>query len=181
MKKENLIFKNDSKHIHDTFIKSCLFNCLTADDEYKEFLTETLEKANNTEEFTEMFLANKKYKHKQGYQVLLRSEKPDQVWYFIRENFGDKCFKTMSDVGGVMVGNDDFSIIVPNGYGDGTTRVAVFDKGEFYVDNLMQFFTSISGKFAIYGYDCDGAPETELDGRYGIYYYDGLVAFVKWN
>ena len=44
-------------------------------------------------------------------------------WYRIRELFGDRCFKTASDVGSLLVGNEEFQVLIPNGYGDGTTRV----------------------------------------------------------
>lgn len=51
-------------------------------------------------------------------------------WYRIRELFGDRCFKTASDVGSLLVGNEEFQVLIPNGYGDGTTRVAVFNKAD---------------------------------------------------
>lgn len=43
-------------------------------------------------------------------------------WYRIRELFGNRCFKTASDAGSLLVGNEEFQVLIPNGYGDGTTR-----------------------------------------------------------
>lgn len=54
----------------------------------------------------------------------------DYHWYRIRDLFGDRCFKTYSDVGSLLVGNEDFQVLIPNGMGDGTTRVAVFKKDD---------------------------------------------------
>ena len=106
----------------------------------------------------------------------------EEKWYKIRENFGNRCFKTDSGVGSVKAGNDDFSILIPNGYGDGVTRVAVFEnEDDFIAENLMSFTGIIlAGKCNIYKYDCDCCDVAkELNGKYLIYAYDGLVAFVK--
>ena len=96
--------------------------------------------------------------------------------------FGDKCFKTYSDAGGVKVGSDTFSVLVPNGRGDRTTRVAVFeDESEFNADLMMYSGTSLHGDFVIYDYDCGNNPVTQLSGNYFVYYYDDLVAFVRYR
>ena len=175
MRKENLKFKTN-----DGFIKDCIFNPSIFNEKYDNFLKEVLQTAENTEEFINLFLANKDFKKTQGYQELLKYERPEQAWYFVRENFSEKCLKLNSDAGGVKVGNDDFSIIIPNGYGDGITRVAIFENNDFYCDNLMTYFTLIKcERCHIYDYDCGGLPQVELNGYYSIYFYDGLVAFVK--
>lgn len=108
----------------------------------------------------------------------------ENKWYKIRENFGDRCFITMSDVGCVRVGNDDFSVLIPNGYGDGTTRVAVFENGnDFTAEDIMRFTgISVTGKCNIFYYDCGGdTVAREINGNYLVYAYEGLVAFVKYK
>lgn len=101
-------------------------------------------------------------------------------WYRIREMFGDKCFKTDSDAGGVLVGNEEFNLIVPNGYGDGTTRIAVFHRDDKFDASLMKYFVGLNGKFNIYSHDCSfDLIEETLEGEFAVYYYDGLVAFVE--
>lgn len=187
MTKNELIFKNDSPHVNDTFLKTCIFNpeyaissCKGGEEEYFKFLDRTLAESSTTEEFVDAYLKCTEYRKLQGYQELLKRERPERVWYFIRDNFGNKCFKTESDIGGVRVGTTNFSVNINNGMGDGETRVAVFESDEdFYSEHLMTFQTSVRGRFYIFDYDCGGSPVKELDGRYGIYSYQGLVAFVR--
>lgn len=91
-------------------------------------------------------------------------------------------FYTFSDAGGVLVGNEDFSVVVPNGRGDGRTKVFI---GKEIPDGL-DFFGCVKGTFNIYNYDClseedlDKNIECKLEGRYGVYYGYGGVYFDKW-
>ena len=113
-------------------------------------------------------------------------------WYRIRSLFGERCFKTVSDVGSVLVGNEMFQVYVPNGYGDGITRVAVFNKDDedYVADSLISMMMDdqrgpvLNGNFNIYPYDCCNPTVAEpcesLVGRYATYYYDDLVAFIEW-
>lgn len=39
-------------------------------------------------------------------------------WYRIRELFGNRCFKTASYVGSLLVGNEEFQVRIPNGHGE---------------------------------------------------------------
>lgn len=152
-------------------------------DEYFIFMNTTLANSSSSDDFIDNFLADKRFIKTTGYIELMMRERPDKVWYYVRENFGDRCFKTESDIGSVKVGTDDFSVAISNGYGDGVTRVAVFNNAdEFYSGSVMHFHSSIEGHFFIYDYDCGGGePVKELSGRYGVYYYSGLVAFVYWG
>lgn len=113
----------------------------------------------------------------------IRHEMPERVWKEIRAAIGDSCVKTVSDAGGVKIGSDSMSLIVPNGRGDGTTRVGVIDDRNRIEDwtPAMTFFSSIDGSFSIYSYDCGGEPVKTLVGRYGIFFYDGIVIFEKWS
>lgn len=112
-------------------------------------------------------------------------------WYRIRELFGDRCFKTASYVGSLLVGNEEFQVLIPNGHGDGTTRVAVFNKADSDFDvasrvmsDMMDSGPYLYGEFNIYPYDCSDPTVDEpcktLEGRYWTYYYDGLIAFVEY-
>lgn len=98
------------------------------------------------------------------------------------ENSGN-CFTTLSDVGGVKVGNNDNYFIIPNGKGDGDTIVAIFDNAEeeeFNEDMLNnRSAIPISGHHCIYEYDCGDSVKAKLDGDYFAYGSDGFVAFVK--
>ena len=91
---------------------------------------------------------------------------------------GDKVFKTVSDIGGVKIGNDKFTVIIPNGYGDGDTRIAIVNRGEIN-DNMFNFFTFIEGDINIYSYDCGDDVVKTISGKYGVYYWEGFVIFEK--
>ena len=137
------------------------------------------DEANSIDEFKKSILADDSLSHCQGYAILSREDMQEH-WYRIRRMFGDKCFKTDSDAGGVRVGNEEFNLVIPNGHGDGTTRVAVFRKGDKFNLNMMNYYNVLHGKFNIYDYDCscDRIIET-LEGDFSTYYYEGLVAFVE--
>lgn len=88
-------------------------------------------------------------------------------------------------------------MLIPNRYGDGTTRVAVFNKADSDFDinsdydvafrimsDMMDSGPYLYGEFNIYPYDCCNPTVDEpcktLEGRYWTYYYDGLIAFVEY-
>lgn len=107
-------------------------------------------------------------------------------WLTIRKLFGDRCFKTFSDRGGVLVGNESFQTLIRNGYGDGITRNAIlplknisdFDKWDKLMNNTN---ITLEGKFNIYTDDCQTEDvEKELNGKYAVYYYNGLVLFLEY-
>lgn len=81
-----------------------------------------------------------------------------------------KRFYTESDAGGVRIGiNGSFTVLIPNGYGDGKTEVIIYDE-EIKMDH-RRFFTSIEGsQINIYAFDC-GCDELvyTLSGKYDIY------------
>ena len=81
-----------------------------------------------------------------------------------------------------MIGNEDFNIIIPNGYGDGETIVYLVDDNVGNLDNMANFFTSFNANDThIYAEDTNlKKTKINLDGRYGAYYYDGTVIFAKW-
>ena len=50
--------------------------------------------------------------------------------------------------------------------------------------NAFDLIGVIKGRFQIYDYDCADlkpADETNLDGRYGVYAWDGVVVFNHWD
>lgn len=85
-------------------------------------------------------------------------------------------FHTLSDVGGLKIGNKDFSIIIPNGYGDGETNVYISEK-KIHVP--LEYYTFVKGTIEIDDYDCGGTIITTLKGTYHIYIGNGNVVFVQ--
>ena len=159
------------------FVKGCIFNnWVNGYDEIMQHLRDAVD----TEDFINKILGDPELATTQAYAEVSKKLHPGSHWYRVREMFGNRAFKTSSDAGSVKVGVSNMFVLVPNGYGDGITRVGVFDNAREFNDDMMAFFTTISGKdIAIYGYDCGDLPEITISGRYNIYYYSGLVAFVK--
>lgn len=113
------------------------------------------------------------------------SKKSASHWYRIREQFGNKCFKTWSDVGSLLVNNNT---LIHNHIGDGETRVAVFSKNDsdyegfaFFEDMMDSCNIMFDGKIDIYNYDIIGEGRIckSIKGSYVVYVYQGLIAFVE--
>lgn len=104
-------------------------------------------------------------------------------FHFIRGMVGAREIKTSSDAGGVLVAHDGFGVIVPNGEGDGTSRVAVFDDEEEINTSALRYFTMLTGRFEIHDYDCsDESPVVaRLEGQFNVWYGMGFVIFVRVN
>ena len=100
-----------------------------------------------------------------------------------------KKFKLDSDIGSVLVGNEQVQFALPNIGGDGTTTLLIYNSIDEYstVQNERQdeFVTCIQGTFNVFKYDCsDGDNEdvvTTLQGRYGVYRNDYTVILVRWE
>jgi hypothetical protein len=102
-----------------------------------------------------------------------------------------RIFDCPSDIGSVLVGNEDFGIALPNIGGDGWTVLRIYEnRKEKDADCKargveLRFITSIEGKFNIYNYDCsDRKPEdiiATIEGRYGVYSGQMEVALEKWS
>jgi hypothetical protein len=106
----------------------------------------------------------------------------DIAWYFLRNQLRDNVFKTTSDAGSIKIGNGSFTILIGNDYGDGETRVAVVMEKDTFNSQLMNFKNSVEGIINIYDYDCGGGQVIKtITGKYGIYAYNGIVVFEKWE
>lgn len=185
MKKDDIydvLKKNVSKGCNINLLGSCIEN--------SESCSKLYEKCNSYDEF-ETRVLNKECDSNIVYSLIsIYGKDSEYHWYRIRDLFGDRCFKTYSDVGSLLVGNESFQVLIPNGKGDGTTRVAVFKKNDSVSVGLIELMMdrkhgpTLNGKFNIYSYDCDNPEKDEplktLDGKFLTYYYDGFVAFVEY-
>ena len=181
-------------NIYDVLKKNisngCIAHYLRACIENDESCAKLYESCNSYDEFEKRVL-NKESNSDIVYSLIsLYGKDSDYHWYRIRDFFCDRCFKTYSDVGSLLVGNEDFQVLIPNGIGDGTTRVAVFKKDDDVYGGLIELMMdckhgpTLNGKFNIYSSDCDNPAVDEpcktLDGRYFTYFYDGFIAFVEY-
>ena len=124
MKLENIddvLKQNMSKDCSIHYLGSCILDC----DDYAKLY----ESCSNYDEFEKRVLNEECCLNVIYSYISLYGKDRRNHWYRIRELFGDRCFKTASDVGSLLVGNEEFQVLIPNGYGDGITRVAVFNKG----------------------------------------------------
>lgn len=110
-----------------------------------------------------------------------------------------KEYEVYSDAGGILVGTRDCRVHIPNAYGDGITKVRVFDTKEEFepyrgTKSNLEFVTTVCGnRIEIPDYDCpskepwfdgtvhDWTPIVTLDGCYAIYAHDGEIDFERWG
>lgn len=181
---------SDIRFPHETS-DSFLLRCLDVDaiiapagfdsaDDYRSHVSGLIASAANTENLIDMILGDDAMRYTQIAAELSKRERPSGHWLRIRQLFGDRQFKTVSDAGGLKIGNAAFSLIVPNGRGDGVTRVAVFSRDELphnYLFHMMSYWTRITGDIDIYFSDCGSDVCTTIHGAFDVYIYDGLIAF----
>lgn len=94
-----------------------------------------------------------------------------------------KKFYTLSDAGGVRIGNKQFQMLIPNGQGDGITRINFLDD-EDSLPLEAKYFTCFKGEnIKVYAYDCGSCDMyvATMSGRFGVYYINKDVYFVKWE
>lgn len=117
-------------------------------------------------------------------------------WYAFRDfcSKHGKFFKTDSDAGSVLITIGSSRLLIPNGHGDGESRVLILDDItdiNTFEDVFEYVFKSdpilITGTYMkIYSYDCIQSdelplytPEVILSGSYNIYVKEGYVVFKK--
>lgn len=102
----------------------------------------------------------------------------------IIDNIGNDIHKAISDIGSLKIGNDNFALFIPNGYGDGFTIYAVYDSEPAWIDLMnfcnSEYFEVKNDNAYVYNYDCGNAHDVcLLPGRYRAYYYDGIVVIYR--
>lgn len=163
---------NTTKEL-DEFIKKCICNKFAGKE---DIYMELWEKSETVDDFKKLVFHDKRLLTEQATGEMFKHD-----WYFKRNMLGNKQIKLYSDAGGVKVGTDNFSIIIPNGYGDGITRFAVLNEDEVNT-SVFNYFTLLEGdEINIYKSDCGNTILQTLKGRYGAYYSDGFVVLVEYN
>jgi len=153
------------------FQKQCLTNPFNGGEKFAKLWR----KAKDLNEFLFLCRTDEELKTTQGVAELFKND-----WRFLRSQLGDKCRKTMSDVGGLKIGNNNFEIIIPNGMGDGETRYAVFEPEEKVNTAAFNYWTLIKGKnIKIYSYDCGYDVLETISGEFSVYYKDGIIIIKK--
>lgn len=167
MKKEEL--KGSMK----PFVYECLFN-----EEAESFdkIVAYTEKAESVEEFKSLIFGDKSLRLSQGFAELCKEA--DDYYERVEKFLGENIRRTYSDAGSLKLGNSSFSILIPNGYGDGVTQYAVLGEKEWN-DNLLKFLTQVEGKFNIFSYDCGNEVQETVRGKFNIFSGAGIVVFQR--
>ena len=146
-------------------------------------------KAKTFEEFVELFFSadEEEIVRSYGYCELsktLNAKAHEKRFNRMLSN-ANRAYYTMSDIGSLKIGNSNFTMLVPNSYGDGETKVFVFKKGnENFIYNMLNIHDwrcSCKGKIDIYHYDCGDDICATLEGSYSIYSENGNVIFVEYE
>lgn len=162
-----------------SFFKDCFLNDLKLHEIIE--LEKMYKKAKSLDELKNIVILSEEERVKKSQCYAVASKELPGHWKRIRSMIGNKCKKTISDVGGLKIGNSEFSIIIPNGLGDGTTRYAIYEAYEGFNEQMLAFSTSVQGEIDIYNYDCGDEIVDHISGRYGIYSGNGFIIFQKWN
>lgn len=109
------------------------------------------------------------------YAVASKLCKDNKHWYRVRAML-DKVHKVGTDTGSLLLySSDEKSCIhIPNGFGDCLMRFGIVDKDKFNPD-MAEYFSMFVGNYKVKDeYD----EWIELNGRFGAYYYEGIVILV---
>lgn len=167
-----------TKKIRNNFTKRCLGDETSP---YYGIIKGYWTQAKNIEEFVSLVLSDKRLEENRGYWELAK----EKAYYYdnmVNSYLGaraDDHFTTYSDVASLKVGNEGFTINIPNQYGDGENNVYIFDN--MVELSCVDFLTTIEGTFNIYGYDCGKEVAITLHGKYAIYRASQVFVFVKWE
>lgn len=159
----------------NAYIKACVFDRWAPGyDDAVEILLNSY----SVEEFVDLYLDYDALNDTLGYAELSKLDE-DGHWARVYDMLGKNWRETESDADGLKIGNDEWTILIPNGSGDGETRYGVVEDRGFNPD-MMEYFTEVEGTFNIYSYDCGSDIDMTLHGRYGIYNCNGFIVFEKW-
>lgn len=140
--------------------------------------------ANTDEEFCQLLLSNQSLVKYSCYALV--SKTTTQHEYRIRKLIGNNNITIHTVDGNILIGNSDFNVTVPNGFGSGNTVIAILDNGAIFNEYMVTSLRiSINGTFYVYDCNKDVLPVRKLNGTYYIYNYcgteNGYVIFIKKN
>ena len=179
------IFKETYSELTKVILKDVEdFYLEQAYNDYEVIMTEIFSKESKVS-IKEALLSDKLLSRSMLYAELSKTT-GDEHWYRVRSMLGDRVVRTFSDAGGLLLGNERFNVCIPNGYGDGVTRVAVFSRNEendFNEKMMNSIPITLEGTFNVYAYDCNNSDENiimTINGRYAAYYYETMIALVEY-
>lgn len=93
-----------------------------------------------------------------------------------------KQIKLLTDMGGVLIGDDNFKILIPNGYGDGKQLIIIGNRKDVKSvinDNDLNYFTCLKSQNVNIYNDENQIIENLPEGDYAIYFGKATILFVK--
>lgn len=168
---ENFIVRLSSDYLYGKF-----------SPEHKPQLENYWKEANDLQSYYRFILHDESMENTRLYaKVSLKCDDMNH-WYRVR-GMASKgvLYKTISDAGSVKVKIGNTSILIPNGHGDGITRVVEFSDTNNFNEFMFPRWSllTLKGKFSICDYDCGSNEILELDGKYRVWVYEGIVFFVR--
>lgn len=179
----NAIIKQFGKE-RGSFIYQCITNHRTSADPDPETYRKHWEDARTINQFFQNVRSDKSLRYDSHAYGLMSKElnwfMPIDLKKIVKEIIA------YADVGSVMIGDlaGTNATLFPNKHGDGHTRVVIVEHFDGFNEYAFDFIGVIKGRFQIYDYDCADlkpADEADLDGRYGVYAWDGIVVFNLWD
>lgn len=156
-----------------TFTKQCLLNESARD--YKDsihIIKKYWEQAVDIEDFKRLVFKDERLLYNQGYAELSK-ESDYHHERILKMLAGRKKIITSSDVGSVKVGNEHFSVNIPNGCGDGLTEVYIVSKNEVLSEDMLRSLgLTLHGKINIFSYDCGKKIEHTINGNYFVFNFE---------
>lgn len=96
--------------------------------------------------------------------------------------FQIKEIKIFTDMGGCLIGNEDFKILIPNGYGDGRQTI-IIGSGDYVEkvikENELNYFTFFEGKKVNIYDDYGKVIETLPEREYAIWFGKATIVFAE--
>ena len=112
-----------------------------------------------------------------------------EKWINIMKQIGTRFFILYPELGSVLVGDENFAVNINNHVGNEETRVAIVDFGKIDTSH-MYLETTINCRNAhIFVSDTADAKSRSnpagwaaiLNGRYGVYVFQDIIVFEKWD
>lgn len=172
--------KKDELNINE-FIKRCMFDRICR-PELTDLFEHLLEEAKDSDDFIIKVLTSDKgiINGSQAYAELSKTKfgHKKRVQKMLASDKEAITITTVSDAGTVKIGNGTNSISIPNGQGDGETTVVLM-KNKITNKSMLNYFAEINGSWGLYNYDCDSTPikPGTIEGKYAVYFSDGIVVF----
>lgn len=144
------------------------------------------ERSNDKYGFCELFLStsDRDIKKSLSYIYLLKEslKRNDDYWLFENLKDADKIIKIFSETGMIRIGNDSFSIYLPNAK-NAFKHYLVFIFHRKNKSFIKEFFTKesyrgiCSGKIYLYEYEFKSTVAYEFQGKYSVYVMDNYLIF----